>query len=63
MADIKQAAKWMEEGRKVARLAHPDRILHCDRWNHVTDVCGLASFICAADLLADDWEAVSDWST
>lgn len=64
MADIKQASKWMLEGKAITREGWHDIPLvpsHCHRvdsgrivWNH-----SLASvdvrFECD-DLLADDWE-------
>ena len=63
MADIKQAAKWMKDGKKVTRLdcGWVDGYLLL-KWN------GLLKFsdgkgtdfgddvISADDLLADDWE-------
>lgn len=75
MADIKQAAKWMQEGKLVRRPSWPP--LHCigednsDRgtargmiayWHNVSDAkdAKKAKIIIFSDLLADDWELAED---
>lgn len=63
MADIKQAAKWMAEGKRVTRLAFDSRegflagsegfVIYVDnngrsdKWTDMLEV---------EDLLAEDWE-------
>jgi hypothetical protein len=63
MADIKQAAKWMQEGKPVRRelMRHggwfeigEDGFIH---WvTKGADDIELSDMIDAPDLLADDWE-------
>jgi len=58
MADIKQAAKWMSEGKKVRRLAwHSSVMLRGELWISllIEHKKVPATFECF-DLLADDWE-------
>lgn len=65
MADIKQAAKWMREGKRVRRNGWH----HCyreergqivdDGLGH-TDYQGYEIDTCTSDLLADDWEIADD---
>jgi hypothetical protein len=64
MADIKQAAKWIQEGRDVQRRQYAGRfwltpyyplrlsyeVVCADGGEHVLD---------CLDLLADDWELVT----
>lgn len=61
MADIKQAAKWMQEGKRVRRPSWPryeyleangdDRpVMYWRRFKESARVP------CLRDLLADDWE-------
>ena len=53
MADIKQAAKWMQEGKTVKRTG--------EKWVAVglgerEDIRNLKIVLCLDDLLAEDWE-------
>lgn len=56
MADIKQAAKWMKEGKKVRR-ADTDFVWDADT-EFVSDQNG-DECMHIDDLLADDWEVVA----
>jgi hypothetical protein len=74
MADIKQAAKWLMEGRRVRRphwedflgvefgFADDEQILwHCDHLTDDGEPCELEGDTYEAelaDLLAEDWELV-----
>ena len=63
MADIIQAAKWMEEGRKV-RQRHWQSILEIcrmtlvkrDKYGAIQDDNGCRHALHINELLADDWE-------
>jgi hypothetical protein len=63
MANIQQAAKWMQEGKKVTRPAAFDCYIGL-KWNGLliayddegTDFG--SDVISADDLLAEDWEVV-----
>jgi hypothetical protein len=66
MADIKQAASWMQEGKQVARKSWAGTILprRQSEGEH-SIVCGRGSSVSFAhfypsDLLADDWEVVGE---
>ena len=61
MADIKQAAKWLQDGESIKRSAWEKLTIH-----EAADECGTL-YICSdndyeriyldsEDLLADDWE-------
>jgi hypothetical protein len=72
MADIKQAAKWMQEGKKVRRTVYgpeqrhgiPDPKAHplfpshicADEHQRLTCNEGLPVVLLLSALLADDWE-------
>ena len=70
MADIKQAARWMQEDRKVrqnsidangffrsnAKDSGPFGALRYERLDG--SVFTLDNWLCVGDLLADDWEIV-----
>jgi hypothetical protein len=59
MADIKQAAKWMQEGKQVKRAAWRNSpvLLHvCERYGKVHDELNRKADFTAFELLADDWE-------
>lgn len=63
MADIKQAAKWMQEGKKVRRLANCDEgsFFCCGYTNHFIHYQSrplgraIEDAMETDDLLADDW--------
>ena len=57
MADIKQAAKWMQEGKKVTggNALHP-LILSCGEIYFDTGKEQLPYSVDNEDLLAEDWE-------
>jgi hypothetical protein len=64
MADIKQAARWLSEGRDVVR-GSADRLWWLTPWYPLRGtftaftVCGeKKQELNCADLLADDWEIV-----
>lgn len=67
MADIKQAAKWLKEGKKVTRSdsGWVDGYLVL-KWNGLllfTDPQGTdfgTDVISAEDILSDDWEVVNE---
>lgn len=72
MADIKQAAKWMQEGKNITRrggrrgeetefdipYAHPRFVhtLHGDEDGRICSEDGLPVSLLLSALLADDWE-------
>lgn len=62
MADIKQAAKWLKEGKKVRRSFYvPDCWIEYDclqnTWLHyIPDGIMPGMLLQMDDLLADDWE-------
>ena len=62
MANIIQAAKWLDEdGRAVRRASLPDYIYHLDEDDyiviaHPADARINLSYLSPTDLLADDWE-------
>jgi hypothetical protein len=59
MADIKQAAKWMQEGKVVRRAEIPYwEIYQGDRTGHVMNGANDDAQFRPDDLLADDWEIV-----
>jgi len=53
MADIKQAAKWMLEGKTVKRTAEKWVV---DGLGKREDIHRVKVVLCFDDLLADDWE-------
>lgn len=58
MADIKQAAKWLEEGKRVGR-PHELPALSVGKGNMDDGLeydDGSPAIFCAQDFLADDWE-------
>jgi hypothetical protein len=60
MADIKQAAEWMREGKRVRRAALVNWVLRIDKVRggalKLRSETGYLAKINAQDLLADDWE-------
>lgn len=61
MADIKQAAKWMQGGEVVKRTSwggSPVRLHVCNPWEKVMDDLEREADFTALELLADDWEVV-----
>ena len=59
MADIKQAAKWMQEGKVVHRSSwggSPVKLHVCYPWEKVRDDQEKSSMFSAVELLAEDWE-------
>ncbi len=70
MADIKQAAKWIQEGKDARRRAwHPnvpawtleDDAMTDEEWTSITQRHDgkhnmKCDLLCIGDLLADDWE-------
>ena len=58
MADIKQAAKWMQEGRRVKRPDERDGVaLRCRTNGWLSrSAAGKNPALHVTDLLADDWE-------
>jgi hypothetical protein len=73
MADIKQAAKWMEEGKVVRRLEFKGKdvafksgpfgfIHYCDFFRTSVDEDGhpWTVMLTVDDLLAEDWE-IFEW--
>ena len=55
MADIKQAAKWMNEGKKVKRVCWWSGYCHAP-FATVVDDYGKNTEFSVMELLADDWE-------
>lgn len=68
MADIKQAAKWLQEGEKIQRVQYAGYVWVLDgrlrpRMIDPTKSDGsfdLTETMTAGDLIADDWEIVDD---
>lgn len=59
MSDIKQAAEWMREGKKVRRKGwHPDAFLYDQVLDGDSYPAGAIIAVWTQDLLADDWEVV-----
>jgi hypothetical protein len=59
MADIKQAAKWLLEGKAVHRSSWGEskvKLHVCNAWEKVRDDLDRISDFTALELLADDWE-------
>jgi hypothetical protein len=61
MADIKQAAKWANEGKRACRLAALSCEIYCNAngvlYRHSAYSIGDKPFIITTvDILADDWE-------
>jgi len=59
MADIKQAAKWMQEGKEVHRATwgtSPVRLHICKPTAKVHDDLDRKADFTALELLAEDWE-------
>ena len=59
MADIKQAAKWMQEGKVVKRTAWGTskcRLHVCHPWEKIHDDLDRIAEFTAIELFADDWE-------
>ena len=62
MSDIKQAAKWLAEGKTVKRYSwgdSPVRLHVCNPWEKVHDDLDRLADFTALDLLAEDWEIAS----
>jgi hypothetical protein len=55
MADIKQAAKWMQEGKKVRRSTWEAGYCHAPHVKVIDEDDKKTSFF-VNELLADDWE-------
>jgi hypothetical protein len=71
MADIKQAAVWMQEGKRVRCQYWPDKkfYLHQDEDGFVAGAGGYGNMpsnpyeeMEVSDILSDDWEKVEDQS-
>lgn len=63
MADIKQAAKWMQEGKRVQRTSRKLWWLRMVRWSGrmmLKTNAGRNPELDGDDLLADDWEIADD---
>jgi hypothetical protein len=62
MSDIQQAAKWMQEGKKVRRaLWAPSYFIRSTRAGFFHDDQGvMLTWLMVEDLLADDWE-IFEW--
>ena len=66
MADIKQAAKWMQLGKHVRRSAWlKEQPNWYSDWNECIDLDGRSAWpddalVECTDLLADDWEIAND---
>ena len=61
MANIIEAAKWMQEGKQVHRASwgkSPVRLHVCDPWSKVHDEFDRTADFTALELSADDWEIV-----
>ena len=57
MADIKQAAKWMQEGKHVRREGRDKYVWERGRGIYIgSEDEGEVKAFTSADLLADDWE-------
>ncbi len=59
MADIKQAARWMHEGKLVKRVSwgtSPVRLHVCNPWEKVKDDFDRIADFTALELMAEDWE-------
>ena len=59
MADIKQAAEWMQQGEAVKRASwgdSPVRLHVCNPWEKVHDDLDRKADFTALELLAEDWE-------
>ena len=63
MADIKQAAKWMQEGKRVKRISFPrmypweiDGDSNLSAIQSVMEDGYADSLLTTDDLLAEDWE-------
>ena len=59
MADIKQAAKWMQVGKEINRKAWGEsrvRLHVCNSFGKVMDDFERTADFTALELLADDWE-------
>ena len=63
MADIKQAVKWMQEGKRVRRSVWPsgESIQFEDGgFGFIDSSHGLQVDLCAESLLADDWQLADE---
>lgn len=66
MADVIQAAKWMQEGIEVIRISPDeegyryriDEDNFVQRWKRTTGGWTLCNVLTSGDLLANDWEKV-----
>ena len=59
MADIRQAAEWMREGKEVHRKSwgsSPVRLHTCDHFSKVHDDLDREAGFTAIELLAEDWD-------
>jgi hypothetical protein len=59
MADIRQAAKWMREGKEVHRESwgqSPVRLHVCEHFSKVHDDLDREASFTVIELIADDWK-------
>jgi hypothetical protein len=61
MADIKQAVRWMQEGKKVKRAIWKNSFFYTPPgFVSVMDETGVGTNILTNELLADDWQIVEE---
>jgi len=58
MSDIKQAAKWMQEGKSVRRKDREEMFVGALHWIRGNDLQPI--IFSPASLLAEDWELVPE---